>query len=91
MNFKYEYRDGLTTCDEDFGFDIEKMLLARWNAHPSSNGVSQLQKFYMTITSWYGPSKVMVHMDRSSVVKDLIKEGMYLMFEENVMTSYRAY
>ncbi|EDR06017.1 uncharacterized protein LACBIDRAFT_329236 [Laccaria bicolor S238N-H82] len=92
MNFKYEYRDGLTTCDEEaFGFDIEKMLLARWNAHPSSNGASQLQKFYMTITSWHGPSKDMVHMDRSFVVKDLIKEGMDLMFEENVMTSYRAY
>ena len=86
----FEYCDSLRSWDEEkVAFDIEKMLLAR-NAHPSSNGVSQLQTFCMSITSWYVPSKVVVDIKRSSVVKDLIKEGMDLVFKENVMV-YREY
>ncbi|KIJ98869.1 hypothetical protein K443DRAFT_103246 [Laccaria amethystina LaAM-08-1] len=83
-SFKYlinfGLRDHLRDGEND-GFDIgtlEKTLLARWNA---SNGVSQLQTFCMSISSRYIASKVVVDMKRSPVVKDLIKEGMDLVFE----------
>ena len=79
----FEIRDHLKDGEND-GFDIdtlEKTLLTRWNAHLSSNGVSQLQTFCMSISRRYVSSKVVADMERSPVVKDLIKEGMDLVFK----------
>ena len=93
-SFKYRGRLNfgfLRIVGEEDEFDIgtlEKALLARWNAHLCSNGVSRLQTFCMSISSWYGPSKVVFDIKQSPVVKDLIKEGMDLVFESVIIKHF---